>query len=201
MTLSILPVEASTSVQAEPVEALRQAQGARTTPYQALSIVTPTLHIHLDDLSDPRIEAFMQEHLQDMRATSPPESVHALDMGQLRAPEIAFWSAWLPEGDADTLVGTAALKRLTATQAELKSMRTSVRHRRQGIARQLLNHLLQESRARGFERLSLETGTQPFFKPARDLYLHNGFVECGPFADYLTDPHSVFMTRALCMAK
>ena len=166
-----------------------------------MSAVLQDLLIRLDDLRDPRIEAFMQDHLQDMRATSPPESVHALDMGQLRAPEITFWSAWLPEGDGDTLVGTAALKRLSATQAELKSLRTSVRHRGQGIARQLLHHLLQESRARGFERLSLETGPQPFFEPARNLYLQNGFVECGTFADYRPDPHSVFMTRALCMAK
>ena len=155
------------------------------------------LQIRLDDLSDPRIEAFMQEHLQDMYAVSPPESVHALDMDQLRQPDIAFWSAWLPGADGGTLVGTGALKRLDAGHAELKSMRTSTRHRGQGIARQLLNHLLHEARTRGFARVSLETGTQPFFEPARQLYLQNGFVECGPFADYGLDPSSFFMTRAL----
>ena len=155
------------------------------------------LHIRLDDLSDPRIEAFMKEHLRDMRATSPPESVHALDMDQLRQPNIAFWSAWLPGANGDMLVGTGALKRLDAGHAELKSMRTSTRHRGQGIARQLLNHLLHEARTRGFARVSLETGTQPFFEPARQLYLQNGFVECGPFADYGLDPSSFFMTRAL----
>ena len=95
------------------------------------------------------------------------------------------------------LVGTGALKRLDAGHAELKSMRTSTRHRGQGIARQLLNHLLHEARTRGFARVSLETGTQPFFEPARQLYLQNGFVECGPFADYGLDPSSFFMTRAL----
>ena len=95
------------------------------------------------------------------------------------------------------LVGTGALKRLDAGHAELKSMRTSTRHRGRGIARQLLNHLLQEARARGFARVSLETGTQPFFEPARQLYLQNGFVECGPFAGYCLDPYSFFMTRTL----
>ena len=158
---------------------------------------TALLHIRLDDLRDPRIETFMQEHLVDMRAVSPPESVHALDMAQLRQPDIAFWSAWLQEDDGDTLVGTGALKRLSATHAELKSMRTSARHRGQGIARQLLNHLLEEARARGFAQMSLETGPQPFFEPARQLYFQHGFVECGPFADYGPDPYSFFMTRPL----
>ncbi|MBV7539826.1 GNAT family N-acetyltransferase [Acidovorax sp. sic0104] len=153
------------------------------------------LQIRLDDLSDPRIEAFMQEHLQDMYAASPPESVHALDMDQLRQPGIAFWSAWLAHADGDTLVGTGALKRLDADHAELKSMRTSARHRGQGIARQVLAHLLQEARARGFSRVSLETGPQPFFEPARQLYFQHDFVECGPFADYVPDPYSFFMTR------
>ncbi len=162
-----------------------------------MSAVLQDLMIRLDDLSDPRIEAFMQEHLVDMRAVSPPESVHALDMDQLRQPNIAFWSAWLTGGDGDMLVGTGALKRLDAGHAELKSMRTSTRHRGRGIARQLLNHLLQEARARDFARVSLETGTQPFFEPARQLYLQNGFVECGPFADYCLDPYSFFMTRTL----
>ena len=163
-----------------------------------MSAVLQDLLIRLDDLSDPRIEAFMQEHLVDMYAVSPPESVHALDMDQLRQPHIAFWSAWLTGADGDdVLVGTGALKRLDAGHAELKSMRTSTRHRGQGIARQLLNHLLQEASARGFARVSLETGTQPFFEPARQLYFRHGFVECGPFADYGLDPCSFFMTRTL----
>ena len=160
-----------------------------------MASIPTTLQIRLDDLSDPRIEAFMQEHLQDMYAVSPPESVHALDMDQLRQPDIAFWSAWLPGADGYMLVGTGALKRLDAGHAELKSMRTSARHRGQGIARQVLDHLLQEARARGFTRVSLETGPQPFFEPARQLYFQHDFVECGPFADYGPDPYSFFMTR------
>ena len=158
------------------------------------------LHIRLDDLSDPRIATFLEEHLQDMRATSPPESVHALDLSKLRDPSVHFWSAWMPsEGGAldGTLVGTGAIKRLDAQQAELKSMRTAAAFRGQGIAKQILLHIVEQARAFGFQRLSLETGTQPFFAPAHNLYLAHGFEPCGPFGSYTLDPHSRFLTLAL----
>ena len=158
------------------------------------------LHIRLDDLSDLRIAQFLEEHLQDMRATSPPESVHALDLSKLRDPSIHFWSAWLPAetGTLDgTLVGTGAIKRLDAQHAELKSMRTAAAFRGQGIAKQVLLHILEQSRVLGFQRLSLETGTQPFFTPAHQLYLAHGFSPCGPFGSYTLDPHSCFLTMAL----
>ena len=162
------------------------------------------LHIRLDDLSDPRIALFLEEHLQDMRATSPPESVHALDLSKLRDPSVHFWSAWLPaehgplDGTLDsTLVGTGAIKRLDAQHAELKSMRTAAAFRGQGIAKQVLLHILEQSRALGLQRLSLETGTQPFFAPAHQLYLAHGFEPCGPFGSYTLDPHSCFLTMAL----
>ncbi|MBC7682726.1 MAG: GNAT family N-acetyltransferase [Ferruginibacter sp.] len=162
------------------------------------------LHIRLDDLSDPRIAQFLEEHLQDMRATSPPESVHALDLSKLRHSSVYFWSAWLPAeqvaptGTLDgTLVGTGAIKRLDAQHAELKSMRTAAAFRGKGIAKQVLLHILEQSRALGFQRLSLETGTQAFFAPAQQLYLAHGFEPCGPFDSYTLDPHSRFLTMAL----
>jgi len=158
------------------------------------------LHIRLDDLSDPRIATFLEEHLQDMRATSPPESVHALDLSKLRDPSVHFWSAWLPANNGvvdDTLVGTGAIKRLDAQHAELKSMRTSAAFRGKGIAKQILLHILGQARALGFQRLSLETGTQPFFAPAHKLYLTHGFEPCGPFGSYTLDPNSRYLTMAL----
>jgi putative acetyltransferase len=158
------------------------------------------LRIRLDDLSDPRIEAFMQEHLKDMRATSPPESVHALDLSKLRDPSVHCWTAWLPSpsGTSDgTLVGTGAIKRLDAQHAELKSMRTAAGFRGQGFAKQVLLHILAQARAMGFARLSLETGTQPFFVPAHQLYLAHGFEPCGPFGSYTLDPNSRYLTMAL----
>ena len=152
------------------------------------------LRIQLDtELRDPRIATFLEEHLADMRRVSPPESVHALDLTALRQPGIRFWTAW--RGDA--LVGTAALKHLDAQHAELKSMRTTAALRGQGIAAQMLAHAITEARALGHVRLSLETGSQPFFEPARALYAKHGFEDCGHFGAYRTDPHSHFMTRTL----
>ncbi|WP_298207446.1 GNAT family N-acetyltransferase [Acidovorax sp.] len=159
-----------------------------------MNTLLPDLHIRLDDLSDPRIEQFMEEHLQDMRATSPPESVHALDMGQLRQPDIRFWTAWRADGQ---LVGTGALKHLGAEHAELKSMRTTAAARGQGVGRAILEHILGQAVDLGYQRISLETGSQPFFDPAYRLYLRYGFADCAPFGSYGPDPHSRFMTRAL----
>lgn len=158
------------------------------------------LQIRLDDLRDPRIATFLEAHLADMRRVSPPESVHALDLDGLRHPAIRFWSAWLPEATAQDgwqLAGTAALKRLDDGHAELKSMRTAESLRGFGIARALLAHVLEQARAQGFMRLSLETGSQPFFAPARRLYERHGFKACAPFGSYQPDPASHFMTRTL----
>ncbi|HZF81981.1 MAG TPA: GNAT family N-acetyltransferase [Burkholderiaceae bacterium] len=155
------------------------------------------LRIRLDDLRDPRIAAFLEEHLADMRRVSPPESVHALDLEGLRRPGIRFWSAWTADPAGEALAGTVALKRLDDGHAELKSMRTAARLRGQGVATQLLAHALAEARAAGHTRMSLETGSQPFFAPARALYARHGFVACAPFCDYANDPASHFMTRML----
>lgn len=154
------------------------------------------IHIKIDDLTDPRIAEFMEDHLVDMHATSPPESVHALDLDELRKPEITFWSAW----SQSALVGSAALKRLDPEHGELKSMRTSPAHRRCGIAALLLNHVLSEARRAGYRQLSLETGSMEFFAPARALYERHGFEYCPPFADYELDPNSVFMRLDLSAA-
>lgn len=128
-----------------------------------------------------------------MRAVSPPESVHALDLEGLRKPEMTFWTLW----DGEMLAGCAALKELTPEHGELKSMRTAATFRRRGVGARLLAHVIDEASERGYARLSLETGSQPFFLPAHQLYARFGFVPCDPFAHYKDDPNSVFMTRAL----
>ncbi|WP_438489801.1 GNAT family N-acetyltransferase [Streptomyces sp. S186] len=151
------------------------------------------MQIATDDLSGPDIAAFLEEHVQQMRAVSPPESKHALDLDALRRPEVTFWTV----RDGDRLVGCGALKRLDAEHAELKSMRTTPARKRSGIASLLLTHLIGEARSRGFRRLSLETGAADFFLPARRLYEKFGFVHCAPFAGYRPDPNSAFMTREL----
>lgn len=151
------------------------------------------MHIATDDLSGPEIAEFLHEHLQQMQAQSPPESIHALDLDALRGPGITFWSVH----DGTALVGCGALKRLDATHAELKSMRTRPARQRSGIGSLLLAHILTEATAMGFTRLSLETGSDDAFLPARALYAKFGFTECPPFGHYRPDPNSTFMTRVL----
>ncbi len=149
------------------------------------------MEIVVDDLSGPGIAALLTEHLRDMRATSPPESVHALDLDGLRRPGVVVWSARI----GDEVVGCAALADLGGGHGEVKSMRTAAAHRGRGVASALLRHLLVEADRRGLHRLSLETGTQDFFAPARALYVRYGFVPCPPFADYTDDPNSTYFSR------
>lgn len=151
------------------------------------------MHIELDDLTRPQVHALLEEHLTNMRELSPPESVHALDLGRLRTPDITFWTVW----EGGVLLGCGALKELSAEHGEVKSMRTPRALRGRGAARALLAHIIATARARGYRRLSLETGAQAAFQPAQALYASAGFERCGPFADYRDDPNSVFMTLAL----
>ncbi|WP_374473912.1 GNAT family N-acetyltransferase [Arenimonas sp.] len=151
------------------------------------------MRIEEDDLTRPVVHALLAEHLAQMRAQSPACSVHALDLGGLRAPGVSFWCAW----DGAQLMGCGALKALSPVHGELKSMRTAAAHRRKGVARAMLAHLLAVARERGYERVSLETGTAAGFLPAIGLYESAGFERCGPFAGYREDPHSLFMTRRL----
>jgi len=149
--------------------------------------------IEVDDLSRPAVHALLNEHLQNMYELSPPESVHALDLGKLRSPDITFWTAW----EGAELVGCGALKELDRTHGELKSMRTPQARRRIGAGRALLDHLIAVARSRGYRRLSLETGALPAFVPAQRLYASAGFTFCGPFGDYREDPNSCFMSLQL----
>ncbi len=146
-----------------------------------------------DDLSGPKIAAFLSEHLANMAEISPPESIHALDLENLRKPDITFWSVW----EGEKLLGCGALKELDASHGEIKSMRTVASHRRKGVAAALLQQILAEAKQRSYRRLSLETGSMPAFSPAHKLYVRFGFNECGPFADYLEDRYSIFMTKEL----
>ena len=151
------------------------------------------MDIRIDDLRGNEVAALLQEHLDEMAKYSPPESIHALDLGRLRRPEITFWTVW-QEGE---LLGCGAIRELDATHGEIKSMRTSYRHRRKGVAARMLQHILNEATRRGYQRLSLETGAPAEFEAARQLYARFGFVFCEPFGEYVEDRYSVFMTRTL----
>jgi len=151
------------------------------------------MEIRVDDLSGPEIAALLSEHLASMFLHSPPESVHALPIEKLRSPDVTFWSVW-EDGE---LLGCGALKELDPQHGEIKSMRTVARHLRKGVARAMLEHMIAEAKRRRYRRLSLETGSMEAFEPARKLYERAGFTYCEPFADYVLDPNSVFMTMTL----
>ena len=144
-------------------------------------------------LDDLRVQKLLAYHFSSARAETAPGSAHALDLSGLKSPDVVFWSAW----DGKELMGVGALKRLSASHGEIKSMRTVTKHLRKGVARAVLNHIIDEAKRRGYTRLSLETGAMPEFEPARRLYAKAGFSLCQPFGDYVADPNSVFMTMKI----
>ncbi|NVO08111.1 MAG: GNAT family N-acetyltransferase [Rhodoferax sp.] len=152
-----------------------------------------SITIQPDDLRGAQTIALLEAHRRNMFEHSPPECVFALDLDALRQPEISLWTAW--EG-AD-LLGCGALKELNAQQGEIKSMRTANAHLRKGVAAAHLAHLIAVARSRRYTHLYLETGSVAAFAPARALYERHGFGYCGPFADYVEDPFSVFMVKTL----
>lgn len=149
--------------------------------------------IRKDDITDPSVIQLLLQHVHEMRETSPPESVHALDVAQLKEEGLTMFSGWIDH----KLAGVIALKELTSEHGEIKSMRTADGFLRSGVASKLLTYSIEEARTRGYRELSLETGAEPFFEPARSLYSRYGFSVCPPYADYWDDPNSVFMTMVL----
>jgi putative acetyltransferase len=152
------------------------------------------LRIAPDDVDRDDVRALLLDHMADMLAASPPESVHALTGVELAQPGVDFWTARTRDG---VLLGCGALKALGGGAGELKSMRTVPAARGRGVGALILGHLLEESRRRDYRAVYLETGSQEFFRPARRLYARAGFTETSPFGDYLLDPHSVYMVLHL----
>ena len=151
------------------------------------------MRIELDDLSRSQVLSLLEEHIRNMHELSPPEKVFAFDASKLRAPDITFWTIW----EEEDLLGCAALKELSRSQGELKSMRTPRTMRRRGAGRALLAHILDVARGRRYEELFLETGCHPDFVAAQSLYRSVGFQPCGPFGPYHENSNSVFMSLRL----
>lgn len=139
------------------------------------------------------LDLLFQRHGADMQADTPPESNHMMPRESLRGDGISFFVLRL-DGQP---VAMAAVKRLDATGAELKSMHVLAEHRGRGLSRLMLERLIAEAGAQGFRQLFLETGVQPSFTAARGLYRRAGFVTCAPFGDYRADPNSLFMSRKI----
>jgi putative acetyltransferase len=145
------------------------------------------------DLDDPHVIDLLRTHLTLARAETAPGSAHALDLSGLRSPDIRFWAIW----ENGALLAIGALRRLSADHGEVKSMHTAQSARRKGAGSAMLRHIIACARKDGMSRLSLETGSWDYFRPARALYLRHGFVECPPFGDYVPDRNSIFMTLDL----
>ena len=151
------------------------------------------MRIEVDDLTRPQVLVLLNEHLTNMFELSPPDKVFALDVAKLRAPDITFWTVW----ENDDLLGCGALKELSPSEGEVKSMRTPEARRRRGAGRAILAHMVEVARQRGYTKLSLETGSHPAFLPAQSLYRSFGFTYCGPFGTYSENSNSVFMSMHL----
>ena len=151
------------------------------------------MEIRVDDLTGVEVITLLEEHLRCMERVSPHESRHALNLDGLRQPGITFWTIW----DGSDLAGCGAIKELDSRHGEIKSMRTSYAYQRRGVASQMLQHIMDEAKRRGYRRLSLETGAMEYFEPARRLYTSFGFERCRPFGSYVEDPNSVFMTKVI----
>jgi len=134
--------------------------------------------IAIDDPRSPDVRALLERHLAFALGQTPPEHSFALDVDGLLDPAITLFSIRAQGG----LLGIGAIKRLGQHHAEIKSMHTAEAARGHGVGRAMLTHLLEVARAKGFRRVSLETGTTPAFAAARALYQRAGFVSCGPFA-------------------
>lgn len=159
----------------------------------ARSLNGMTISLRRAAFADPRLSAFLQAHLDELRPTAPPESRHALDLDALRHSSVRLWVAW----DGASIAATGALAVLEPGHEELKSMRTAPAARGRGIGRLILEHLLENAAARSVQRISLETGSMDFFAPARRLYESAGFVACPPFGGYKEDPNSVYLSLDL----
>ena len=151
------------------------------------------MEILIDDLSDGAIIKLLSSHLREMHKYSPPESIHALDVGSLKEPGITFWGARV-DGN---LVGCGALKELSSSCGEVKSMKTEESFLRSGIAAKILEQIITEADHRSYTELKLETGSNKAFIPAITLYEKFGFKECGPFGEYKLDPYSKFFIKPM----
>jgi putative acetyltransferase len=148
-------------------------------------------------LDDAPVQALLTHHFTTARAETGRGSAHALDLSGLKSPDIQFFSAW----DGESVVAIGALKRLSESHGEIKSMHTEQSCRRKGAGSAMLRHIIARAREMAMTRLSLETGSWPYFIPAREFYKRHGFAECPPFEGYVPDPNSVFMTLELVSSR
>ena len=144
-------------------------------------------------LDDARVIALVEHHVRSAGAALPPGAGHAFEPERLKLPGVRFFTAWL----GDSAAGVGALKGISFSEGEVKSMFTADAARGQGIGAAILARVIEAAREAGLRRLSLETHPGNYFAAARALYGRYGFTECQPYADYRLDPASIYMTREI----
>ena len=141
-----------------------------------------------NNFDHPEVNSLLTKHFIELRSVSPEGSTHVLDIPGLKISSIKFWSLW----DNDQLIGCGALKFLSDTHGEFKSIRVADKHRKKGMGEKIISHLITEAKKIGIKKLSIETGAGVFFLPARKLFKKFGFKNCKPFAHYQEDPNSCY---------
>ena len=141
-----------------------------------------------NNFDHPEVNSLLTKHFIELRSVSPEGSTHVLDIPGLKISSIKFWSLW----DNDQLLGCGALKFLSETHGEFKSIRVADKHRKKGMGKKIISHLIAEAKKIGIKKLSIETGAGEFFLPARKLFMKFGFKSCKPFAHYKEDPNSCY---------
>ena len=145
------------------------------------------------NFKNPKVHELLTKHFSELRAASPEGSAHVLDITGLMVPSIKFWSLWQDEN----LIGCGALKFLEKEHGEFKSIRVHDNFRNMGYGIHVITHLISEAKKLKIKRLSIETGAGDFFLPARKLFEKCDFVVCEPFAHYVEDINSVYLTKII----
>ena len=141
----------------------------------------------------PEVNELLTNHFIELRAASPEGSAHVLDIPGLKVSSIKFWSLW----EKDKLLGCGALKFLDKQHGEFKSIRVHDDFRNKGNGIKVIEHLINEAKKLDIKRLSIETGSGKFFKPARKLFKRCLFEPCKPFAHYKEDTNSIYLTKLI----
>jgi len=142
------------------------------------------------NFNKPEVNKLLISHFIELSSVSPVDRGHVLDIPGLKNPSIKFWSLW----ENDQLIGCGALKFLDKIHGELKSIRVADSFRRKANGFKVINHLINEDKELNIKKISLETGTENFFGPARKLFHKCGFKPCEPFAQYKKDLDACYMS-------
>lgn len=142
------------------------------------------------DPHDPQATTLLKQSHALMQSLFPPEDNFYLDIDDLCAPDIHFFTA----RENGTVIGTGAVA-IKPDYAEIKSMFVSQDARGKGAAAAILRQLIDTAQTEGATVMKLETGN--VLHAAHALYEKHGFTRCDPFPPYNDAGSSIFMEKPL----